>query len=111
LNHRFPKIITDLPEAEIKYKGVRGWIAQGENHQIVFFQIEASGEVSPHSHSSPQWGIVVEGQMELTIAGETTVYKEGDEYFIPAHTEHSARFLTMVRAMDFFDEKTRYRPK
>jgi quercetin dioxygenase-like cupin family protein len=111
LNHTFPRIITDLPEAEIGYKGVRGWIAQGENHQIVFFQIEASGEVPLHSHTSPQWGIVVEGKMELTVAGIPKVYEKGDEYFIPAHTEHSAKFLTTVRVLDFFDEKARYQPR
>ena len=107
----FPKVVTDLPEADIRFKGVRGWIAQGEGHQIVFFEIESLAEVSEHSHNSPQWGIVVEGKMELTIEGKTGVYKKGDEYFIPTRAKHSAKFLTRSRAIDFFGEKTRYKPK
>ncbi|MCK5593226.1 cupin domain-containing protein [Candidatus Bathyarchaeota archaeon] len=111
LKQGFPKVITDLLEADIQFRGVRGWLAQGESHQLVFFEIEPFAEVSEHSHDSPQWGIVVEGKMELTIGDETRVYEKGDEYFIPAHTKHSARFLSKFRAIDFFGEKMRYKPK
>ena len=111
LRQVFPKVIKDLPEADIQFKGVRGWIAQGESHQIVFFEIEPLGKVSEHIHNSPQWGIVVEGKMELTIGDEARVYEKGDEYFIPPHTKHSAKFLSKVRVIDFFGEKTRYKPK
>jgi len=51
-------------------KGVGGWIAQGESHQIVSFEIEPLGEVSEHSHDFPQWGVVVEAKMEPTIDGK-----------------------------------------
>jgi len=111
LKHGFPKLITDLPEADIQFKGVRGWIAQGESHQMVFFEIEPSGEVSEHNHDSPQWGIVVKGKMELTIDNKTKVYEKGDEYIIPAYTKHSAKFPSRCRAIDFFGEKMRYKPK
>ena len=111
LGEGFPKVIKDLPCADIPFDGVIGWIAQGENHQIVFFEIEPLGEVSEHSHDSPQWGIVVEGKIELTIDGETKVYEKGDEYYIPAHVKHSAKFPRKFRAIDFFAEKMRYKPK
>jgi quercetin dioxygenase-like cupin family protein len=111
LKQGFPKVITDLPEADIQFRGARGWIAQGRNHQIVFFEIEPFVAVSEHSHDSPQWGIVVEGKMELTIGSETRICEKGDEYFIPAHTKHSAKFLSEFRALDFFAEKMRYKPK
>ncbi|UCE44036.1 MAG: cupin domain-containing protein [Candidatus Bathyarchaeota archaeon] len=107
----FPEPIKDLPEADIQFKGVRGWIAQGESHQIVFFEMEPLSQVPEHSHKYPQWGLVVEGRMELTIGGETNAYETDDEYLIPAHTEHSAKFLGRVRVLDFFGEKMRYKPK
>jgi quercetin dioxygenase-like cupin family protein len=111
LKKGFPQIIRDLPEADIKFEGVRGWIAQGENHQILFFEMGPLGEVSEHSHESPQWGIVVEGEIALTINNTTTVYESGDEYLIPAGAKHSAKFKTHVRVIDFFNEKERYKPK
>ncbi len=110
MKHDFPKIITTLPEAEIGFKGVKGFIAQGHNHQIVFFEIESSAEVPEHSHNA-QWGIVVEGEMELAIEGKARILKKGDEYFIPAQTKHSAKFLTKCRIIDFFDDKTRFKSK
>lgn len=111
LKQGFPKVIKNLPEADIQFKGVRGWIAQGESHQIVFFEIEPLGEVSEHGHDSPQWGVVVEGKMELTIDNKTKIYEKGDEYFVPAHAKHSAKFLSKFRSLDFFGEKMRYTPK
>jgi quercetin dioxygenase-like cupin family protein len=65
-DNAFPEMITSLPEADIPFKGVRGWISQALDHQIVFMDIEPIGDVAPHSHGE-QWGIVVEGEMELTI--------------------------------------------
>ncbi len=31
LNEIYPNIITGMPEAEIAFKGVTGWISQSEN--------------------------------------------------------------------------------
>ncbi len=107
----FPKVITDMPEAEIPFDGVHGWIAQGENHQLVFFEIDPSAEVPEHSHEYAQWGVVLDGEMELTIDGETQVYGKGQDYIIPPHARHSAKSLSRVRVLDLFQEKTRYRTK
>ena len=105
----FPEIITNLPEADIDFKGIRGWISQSQNHQIVFLEIEPIGKVREHSHKA-QWGIVIEGEMELTIGGVTKTYKKGDSYYIPDGVVHSAIFNCKTRALDFFNEKERYKP-
>jgi len=107
----FPKVITDLPEADIPFKGVRAWILQGKKHQLVFFEFEPSALVPEHSHDYPQWGMVIEGKMELTIDGKARICEKGDEYVIPAKAKHYVSFLSKVRVMDFFSEKTRYKTK
>ena len=107
----FPNVITDLPEADIQFKGIRAWILQGEKHQMVFFEMEPSAQVPEHSHDYPQWGIMIEGKMELTIDGKARIIEKGDEYVIPAKAKHYVRFLSKCRVMDFFSEKTRYRAK
>ena len=106
----YPEIIRSLPEADIPFKGVRGWILQGLNQQAVFMDIEPVGEVAEHAHGE-QWGIVVDGEMDLTIGGQTRLYKKGDSYHIPAGTPHSATFRMRVKALDFFADKGRYKPK
>jgi quercetin dioxygenase-like cupin family protein len=106
-----PKVIKDLPEADLPFNGVKAWILQGEKQQLIFFEMEPIAKVPEHSHTYPQWGMVVEGQMKLTISDKTRLYKKGDEYLIPAQAKHSATFPTKARVMDFFQEKTRYKPK
>jgi quercetin dioxygenase-like cupin family protein len=106
----FPEMIRNLPEADIPFAGVRGWISQASDHQVVFLDIDPIGEVAPHSHGE-QWGIVVEGEMDLTIAGEKRRYRAGDSYHIPAGAVHGATFLTHFRAIDVFADRDRYKPK
>jgi quercetin dioxygenase-like cupin family protein len=106
----FSEIITDLPEADIHFKGVKGWISQASDHQIIFMEIEPIGEVAPHAHSA-QWGIVVEGEMQLTIGRETKTYRKGDHYHIPEGVIHSAVFNKKTWVIDFFNEQARYGPK
>ncbi len=107
----FPKVITDLPEADVQFKGVRAWIAQGEKHQLIFFEMETSAQVPEHSHNYAQWGMVIKGEMKLTIDGKTRTCKKGDEYVIPAQAKHYASFSSKSRVIDFFSEKTRYKIK
>jgi len=109
-NSPFPRLITKLPQANIAFKGVKGWLSQAKDHQLVFMDIAPIGEVAPHAHGA-QWGIVVEGEMELTIGGKKHVFRKGDSYFIPKGTVHSARFTTRTFVIDFFADRNRYRPK
>jgi len=106
----YPEMIRNLPEIEVAIAGVRGWLLQGKQKQVVFFEIEAGTQIPPHSHCA-QWGLMVEGRISLTIAGRTRVYGKGDRYFIPAGAVHSATFPSRVNVIDVFDDPARYRPK
>lgn len=106
----YGKMITRLPEADIPFTAITGWLAQGDDHQVVFFDIEPDCVVPPHSHGE-QWGIVVEGEMHLTIGGETGIYRQGDSYHVPEGVEHSATFVRRCRVIDVFADNKRYKPK
>lgn len=106
----YPEIISGLPEADIPFQGVKGRLMQSDNQQLVFMEIEPIGEVTEHTHSA-QFGMVLEGEMSLTIGGETKKYTKGDTYFIPEGVPHSAVFHTKVYVIDMFDEPSRYKIK
>ena len=106
----YPELIVGLPEADIPFNGVRGWLLQGTDHQLIFFEIEPIGEVAEHSHGA-QWGTVLEGELELTIGGITKTYAKGDSYYIEAGTLHSAVVGKKTWVIDFFADKNRYNVK
>ncbi len=106
----YQEMIRELPEADIPFEGVRAWIHQSTDKQVVFFDIEPVAVVPPHSHCA-QWGMVIDGEMKLTIGDETKVYRKGDWYHIPAGIVHSATFLSRVFVIDVFDDPARYKQK
>ena len=106
----FPDVVTSLPKADIPLDGVTGYVSQSADHQIVFMEFSEDVEVPTHSHGG-QWGIVLEGEIDLTISGDERTYRQGDRYFIPAGAEHSARIHPGYADITFFDDPDRYKPK
>ena len=106
----FPEIITNLPEADIPIKGLRSYLLQGENQQFVFMSFENDAEVPEHSHEA-QWGVVLDGQVELTIDGKKHTFTKGDTYFIPKDTKHSAKIKKSYKDLTLFNQKDRYKAK
>ena len=107
-----PDIITRLPEADLPFPpdAVKASVLQSDNGQMVFFQILKDMELPAHSHKG-QWGTVLEGQIELTIGGETRSYGPGQSYNIPAGVVHSGKLPAGAKVIDFFEEPDRYRLK
>jgi quercetin dioxygenase-like cupin family protein len=103
----YPEMIESLPDVEVPVEGVRGKLLQSAQRQVVFFEIEPIGSIPLHTHGA-QWGIVVEGEMELTIGDDTRTYGAGDSYYVPAGVEHGATFKTHFKAIDVFEEPDRY---
>jgi quercetin dioxygenase-like cupin family protein len=67
---------------------------QSDHNQLVFFEFEEGMNLPDHNHTYPQWGVVMEGEMELRLDGKTCIYKKGDEYLIGAGVMHGAKFIS-----------------
>jgi len=106
----FPEIIASLPEADIPIEGLRAHLLQGENQQIIFMTFENDVEIPVHSHEA-QWGIILDGALELIIDGVKNTYSKGDSYFIPKGVEHSARIKEGYKDLTLFNQKDRYKTK
>jgi len=106
----FPEIITKLPEARILLEGLRSYLLQGENQQIIFMNFENDAEIPEHSHEA-QWGVVLDGEIDLTIDGVKYTFRKGDTYFIPESVKHSARIKKRYKDLTLFDQKDRYKAK
>ncbi|MBC8383964.1 MAG: cupin domain-containing protein [Candidatus Cloacimonetes bacterium] len=106
----YPEMISKLPEIEIPIKGITGWLLENSTTQTVFFEIDTKEDLPSHAHCA-QWGIMVDGVMELTIGGKPEIFTKGSHYYIPEGVIHSAKFLTKVYVIDVFDSPDRYKIK
>jgi quercetin dioxygenase-like cupin family protein len=106
----FPEMIEKLPDIDIPFPNVKGKLFQGPGMQAVFFITEGPGEIPPHHHQA-QWGVMLEGEAELTVDGKAQIIRKGDSYYIPAGSVHSIRILSSMKALDVFNEPSRYQIK
>ena len=106
----FPEPIRGLPKADIPLKGLRAYLSQSENHQILFMQFEQDVDLPEHSHAA-QVGTVIEGRIDLVIDGEKHTFTKGDLYYIPHGVPHSGKVHAGYADITFFNEPHRYSPK
>jgi quercetin dioxygenase-like cupin family protein len=110
MSNIFPKPITNLPEADVPFDGIKTYLSQAENHQIVFMEFEKDVNIPEHSHKS-QWEIVIEGKVDVWIGGKLHSCKKGDSFYIPSGVKHYAKVYAGYTSVAFFDEKERYKKK
>lgn len=106
----FPPFVKNLPEADLPFEGLRGWLLESAAGLVMFNESDIEATVPEHSHGD-QWGIVIDGEIELTIGGTRRTYRKGDTYFIPSGTLHRAKIHPGFRAVDYFADKDRYRKR
>lgn len=107
---RFPEMIERHPNADIPIKGLMSKLVQADDQQFVFMEFEEDIEVAEHSHNA-QWGVVLEGEMELSIEGVSRTLGKGDTYYIEKDSVHSAKIKKGYKDLTLFDQKDRYKTK
>ncbi|MCP3923145.1 MAG: cupin domain-containing protein [Desulfobacterales bacterium] len=105
-----PEMITSLPLIETPSDSIKGHLIQGESNQSVYFIVKAGTFLPEHSHAA-QWGIVIDGEFEITYADKTYIYRKGDTYFVPEGTPHSGKYITDVVSFDVFDDNSKFKMK
>lgn len=106
----FPEPILELPEADISLNGLKAFISQGNDHQILFMEFSEDIEIPEHNHEA-QWGIVLEGKIDIIIEGKKQQYTKGGRYFIPSGVKHSVKIYAGYADITFFNHKDRYLAK
>lgn len=100
--HGFPSLDMPIPDDVITTRAIRS-----DAGLMVFFFIHKELVLPEHSHAG-QWGTVIEGQLDLTVNGQTTSYTPGMNYDIPAGAPHSAVAHAGSVILDIFEEPDRY---
>lgn len=94
----------DLKTLRIKEPapGYKAAFVHSQNMTVAHWNVEKGAVMPEHSHPHEQVASVVEGQYELTVAGESRVLDGGFVAIIPPNTPHSGRALTQCRLIDAF---------
>lgn len=89
---RFELVHFDQVEPFELAPGVTARPLFGEGAMLNMVDIEPGATVALHSHPQEQLGLVLRGEMTLTVDGVDHVLREMDGYVVAGGVEHSARF-------------------
>lgn len=109
MSNFFPDFIQSLPKPNSPVV-MNARIVPSEYVLPMFYEIDHFVEVPEHKHGA-QWGVVLEGEMELVIEGIAQIYRRGDTYFVPSGALHIARINAGYKGVDVFADAHRYEVK
>ena len=93
--------LKEIQEREI-VPGYRARFLHSENMTLAFWDVDPGAALPEHSHTHEQIANVLEGQFELTVAGESRVLEPGQIAVIPSDVPHSGRAITACKLLDAF---------
>lgn len=106
----YPAFMKQFPLLDIPFPAdvVEAHAIRSDAGLVVYFDVHKDCSVPPHSHLG-QWGMLIDGEIELTVDGVTRTCRKGDTWDIPAGVVHSAVMKAGAKVMDIFEEPDRYK--
>lgn len=98
----WPSFVNRWPSAQMDIEGLSGRILKGDHGWIIFMAAAQDVHVPAHRHGA-QWGITLDGRMELIIGDQARVFEHGETHFIPAGVEHAAVLYGGWRGLYLFE--------
>lgn len=93
--------INQIPTKET-FPGFKGQFFHTASMTIAHWHVQASAAAPVHTHVHEQTVSVIEGQLELTINGETRILGPGQGAAIPSMVPHGAKAITDCYVIDTF---------
>ena len=83
--------------------GIEGYVFDGaDGTQVAFWECSQDARTEEHVHPFDEYFIVIEGSYTLTIDGQDTEVRAGQECLIPRGTRISGRVLAGTRTIHMF---------
>ena len=99
---KFPDMaFIDTKELEIldKRPGWRGRLFHSKNNTFVWWEFDQNADIHRHHHEQEEVWHVIEGVLEVTVAGETQRCGPGTAVIVPPDTPHSVLVVKAGRAL------------
>jgi len=92
-----------IDTAELKVKqplpGWNGRYFNSESMTFGYYDVEAGASIHEHSHPSEEVWHIIEGELEVTIDGQTRIAGPGCVAVVPSNTLHSVKALSNGRSI------------
>ncbi len=74
--------------------GIRSRLESGSNLTMAFMEIAPNKEGAAHDHPFDQCGVVIEGEIEMSVGEYKKLLKSMETYFIPAGAKHNWKTIS-----------------
>ena len=93
--------LSELEEKEL-IPGYHVRFVHSQSMTLAYWSIDAGAALPTHSHPHEQVANVIEGEFELTVAGEVKIMKPGQVAVIPGNVPHSGKAVIASKLIDVF---------
>jgi len=84
------------------FPGFQGKIFHTNNLTIARIKIKAGAVLPKHAHPNEQISVIIEGEFQFNINGQTQFFTPNTVAVIPANAEHSGRAITDCLFLETF---------
>src|SRR5579872_5917660 len=84
------RAIAELEPIELG-QGLVARVVEGERMTFAVVDLEPGAVLPQHQHANEQIGLIVQGEMELTVGTQKRLLRPGDTYVIPGDVPHTAQ--------------------
>lgn len=84
------------------WDGINGALFHSGKLTVGEMMIDKGTLLPEHSHPHEQWLNLIQGELELTVGGETQLLQPGMLAYIPSNIPHSGKAITECKVIDVF---------
>jgi len=95
----YPKLIQKLPLYDGRFDAYK---LEAKDCDVLFASYPSGTVIEAHHHETDNFGVIVKGELALTMDGETKKYSVGDWYHVPANMDHAAKFDVDTSEIEFW---------
>ncbi len=100
---KYPDRIRALPGFDGRFDAHK---LAADGADVLFASYPSGTSIPAHTHDTDNYGVIIRGELILTIRGCVERYGVGDWYHVPAGVEHAADFEHDSDEIEFWFEQT-----